>query len=185
MNCATKFLVMILFIGVACADVDARKLAKVSKELMDQKPFLLQPMPLTVPESGEIVSAAKGVENEVVTVSKGTKLEISIPKNVATNGIGSELVLTVRSSATRVISANDNAAEGPGGPRSGATGRTTVSTYGIVVADGPNPSAYSTSIAGRQADADAEAGPGSATGSGSSSGYAYTISGGSIGNGRS
>ncbi|CAF1839204.1 unnamed protein product [Brassica oleracea var. botrytis] len=47
MTNATKFLVMIMFIGVVCADVGARKLQKVSKELMDQKvnfpPLLIVP----------------------------------------------------------------------------------------------------------------------------------------------
>ncbi|CAF1846850.1 uncharacterized protein LOC106378850 [Brassica napus] len=108
MTNATKFLVMIMFIGVVCADVGARKLQKVSKELMDQKvnfppllmvpplsplPLQLQlPLPLSPPttESGEAVSATKGVgvENGVGIVSKDTKLGITIPKTATTNGNG-------------------------------------------------------------------------------------------------
>lgn len=106
MTNATKFLVMIMFIGVVCADVGARKLQKVSKELMDQKlnfpPLLIVPplstlqlqlpLPLSPPttESGEAVSATKGVgvENGVGIVSKDTKLGITIPKTATTNGNG-------------------------------------------------------------------------------------------------
>ncbi|KAJ0265520.1 hypothetical protein HA466_0017930 [Hirschfeldia incana] len=201
MNSATKFLVMILFIGVLCTDVRARKLEKVSKELMDQKPVMIPPMPSTLPTPvipsvplgplpvpipglGEAVYATKGggVENGVGMLSKDTKLGISIPKNAATNGLGTELVLTVTSSARRVRTANDNAASGPGGPGSSATGSSSVSTSGTVTVDGPNPSAYSTSIADRQATAGAEAGPDGAESNGSSNGYAYTRAGGSVGN---
>ncbi|KAJ4877037.1 hypothetical protein Rs2_42055 [Raphanus sativus] len=211
MNTATNFLVMLLFIGVLCTDVGARKLEKVSKELMDQKPLMLPPLPSTLPTPvippvpipglGEAVSATKGVENGVGMLSKDTKLGISIPKTAATNGVGTELVLTVTSTAIRVITANDNATSGPGGPGSSAAGRTYVSTSGNVTvdgpnpsaystsianrqdgADGPNPSAYSTSIANRQDGADAEAGPDGAKSNGSSNGYAYTRAGGSIGN---
>ena len=198
MNSATKFLVMILFIGVLCTDVGARKLDKVSKELMDQKSFMFPPMPSTLPTPvvppvplpepisglGEAVSATKGggVENGVGMLSKDTKLGISIPKTAATNGLGTELVLIVKSSARKVKTANDNAVSGPGGPGSRATGRTVVETSGTVIVDGPNPSAYSTSIADRQAGADAEAGPDGAKSNGTSTGYAYTNAGGSTSN---
>ncbi|KAF8106373.1 hypothetical protein N665_0142s0012 [Sinapis alba] len=198
MNSATKYLVMILFIGVLCTDIGARKLEKVSKEQMDQKSLMFPPMPaalltpvippgpLPVPISGlgEAVSAAKGggVENGVGMLSKDTKLGISIPKTAATNGVGTELFIMIRSKASREKTANDNAASGPGGPGSTATGRSYVTTSGIVIVDGPNPSAYSTSIADRQADAGAEAGPDGAKSNGSSNGYAYTNAGGSIGN---
>ncbi|KAL0747567.1 hypothetical protein Bca101_029569 [Brassica carinata] len=146
MNSATKFLVMILFIGVLCTDVGARKLDKVSKELMDQKSFMFPPMPSTLP----------------------TPVVPPVPLPEPISGL--------------VKNAKDDAASGPGGPGSRATGSTIVETSGTVTVDGPNPSAYSKSIADRQAGADAEAGPDGAKSNGSSSGYAYTNAGGSTSN---
>ncbi|KAH0857137.1 hypothetical protein HID58_085398 [Brassica napus] len=155
MNSATKFLVMILFIGVLCTDVGARKLDKVSKEFMDQKSFMFPPMPSTLPTPVvppvPLPEPISGL-GEAVSATKDTKLGISIPKTAATNGVGTELVIIVKK------------------------------TSGTVTVNGPNPSAYSKSIADRQAGADAEAGPDGAKSNGSSSGYAYTNAGGSTSN---
>ncbi|CAF1719519.1 hypothetical protein Bca4012_041989 [Brassica carinata] len=185
MNSATKFLVMILFIGVLCTDVGARKLDKVSKEIMDQKSFMFPPMPSTLPTPVvppvPLPEPISGL-GEAVSATKDTKLGISIPKTAATNGVGTELVIIVKSSARKVKNAKDDAASGPGGPGSRATGSTIVETSGTVTVDGPNPSAYSKSIADRQAGADAQAGPDGAKSNGSSSGYAYTNAGGSTSN---
>ncbi|KAG2277685.1 hypothetical protein Bca52824_060240 [Brassica carinata] len=100
-----------------------------------------------------------------------------------TSGSASAITRThIWISARKVKNAKDDAASGPGGPGSRATGSTIVETSGTVTVDGPNPSAYSKSIADRQAGADAEAGPDGAKSNGSSSGYAYTNAGGSTSN---
>ncbi|CAH8352780.1 unnamed protein product [Eruca vesicaria subsp. sativa] len=134
----TKFVVLLIFVGVVCANVGARQLEEVSKE---------------------------------------TKLGISIPKTVTTNGFGAERgSVTATTYARNSEDSNADAAAGPGGPSASGSGSVYKSTYGSVTAEGPNASANSGSYASGNSGASAAAGPNGAVGIGYANGYADSYS---------
>ncbi|CAH8352764.1 unnamed protein product [Eruca vesicaria subsp. sativa] len=133
---ATKFVVLLIFVGVVCANVGARQLEEVSKE---------------------------------------TKLGISIPKTVTTNGLGAELgTVIVDTYATNNENSDASAAAGPRGPSADTSGSVYKSTYGYVRAEGPNARADSISYAAGGTTSGAAAGPNGAGGSSTAQGVAYS-----------
>ncbi|KAJ4877383.1 hypothetical protein Rs2_42401 [Raphanus sativus] len=136
-----KFVVLLIFVGVVCANVGARQLQEMFKE---------------------------------------TKLGISIPKTVTTNGIGAELGLVyVTTSATNSENSNAGAAAGAGGPSASGSGTVYKSTYGTVNAEGPNARANSYSYVSGSTGAGAAAGPNGAGSNGYAAGVAYSNADGS------
>ncbi|CAN6971316.1 unnamed protein product [Brassica rapa subsp. trilocularis] len=141
---AMKFVVLLIFVGVVCANVGARKVEEVSKE---------------------------------------TKLGISIPKTVTTNGIGAELgrVYAV-TGADNYENANARAAAGPDGPSTETSSTVYKSTNGYVDAEGPNASTNTYSTAYGATVANAATGPNGAGSNGEASGNAYSSASGSTTN---
>lgn len=112
-------------------------------------------------------------------VSKETKLGISIPKTVTTNGIGAELgIVYSETSATNYENSNAGAAAGPDGPSADTSATVYKSTYGSDTAEGPNASAGSRSYAYGGTTAGAAAGPDGAGSSGTAYGDARSSSSG-------
>ena len=140
---AMKFVVLLIFVGVVCANVGARQLEEVSKE---------------------------------------TKLGISFPKTVTTNGIGAGLsrVYAV-TSANNYENSNAGAAAGPDGPSADTSATVSKSTYGSVDAEGPatvsagsDSYTYGGTTAGAAADSDGSGSSGIAYGDASSRTYGTT-----------
>ncbi|KAJ0265796.1 hypothetical protein HA466_0020270 [Hirschfeldia incana] len=108
-------------------------------------------------------------------VSKETKLGISIPKTVTTNGIGAELSsVNAVTSARNYENSNARAAAGPDGPSADTSATVSKSTYGSVTAEGPNANAGSNSYANGGTSAGAEADPDGAGSSGTAYGDAVS-----------
>ncbi|KAF8053190.1 hypothetical protein N665_1450s0005 [Sinapis alba] len=140
---AMKFVILLIFVGVVCANVGARQLEEVSKE---------------------------------------TKLGISSPKTVTTNGIGAELdLVTVFTGADNYENSNAGATAGLNGPSADTSSTVTKTTSGSVTAQGPNTSAGSYSNVYGGTSSGAAAGPNGAGSGGTAYGGASSGASGTTG----
>ncbi|KAJ0265795.1 hypothetical protein HA466_0020260 [Hirschfeldia incana] len=125
--------------------------------------------------SPKILSRGKEIRKAARRSVEKTKLGISIPNTVTTNGIGAELgrVYAV-TSANNYENSNAGAAAGPDGPSADTSSTVSKSSYGVVDAEGPNASANTYSTASGSTSANAAAGPNGAVSNGYAKGYTYS-----------